>query len=185
MYHISEDKRAIQSAKLVGNGLLSCLKQKNFADITVTDVQKASTVGRATFYRLFDNTADVLSYLCDGIFEQAGKAYKERNTLSADETTLMFIRIWMENKTLLKAIVDSNRMDFIFRAHMNYLAPSKDEFFRESEMDDVQTTYLMTMLTACTSAVLTAWLGNGGKETAEQLQLRIKECFQTLGKIFE
>lgn len=185
MYHISDDKRAIKSAELVGQGMLQCLQTTNFADITVTDVQKASTVGRATFYRLFDNTADVLSYLCDGIFEQAGKAYKELNALSADETTLAFIRIWMENKTLLKAIVDSNRMDFIFLAHMKYLTPSKEDFFKESDMDEVQTTYLMTILTACTSAVLTAWLKNGGKETAEQLQVRIKECFRTLGKIFE
>lgn len=185
MYHISNDKRAIKSAELVGNGLLKCLEQKDFAEITVTDVQKASTVGRATFYRLFDNTADVLSYLCDGIFEQAGKTYKELTNLSADETTLAFICIWMEKKTLLKAIVDSNRMDFIFRAHMKYLTPSKEDFFRESEMDEVQTTYLMTILTACTSAVLTAWLADGGKETAEQLQIRIKECFKTLGKIFE
>lgn len=185
MYHISNDKRTIKSAELIGNGLLKCLEQKDFAEITVTDVQKASTVGRATFYRLFDNTADVLSYLCDGIFEQAEKAYKELNILSADETTLEFIRIWMKNKTLLKAIVDSNRMDFIFRAHMKYLTPSKEDFFRDSEMDEVQTTYLMTILTACTSAVLTAWLANGGKETAEQLQFRIKECFRTLGKVFE
>lgn len=185
MYHISNDKRVVKSAKLIGNGLLKCLEQKGFAEITVTDVQKASTVGRATFYRLFDNTADVLSYLCDGIFEQAGKAYKELNALSADKTTLEFIRIWMENKTLLKAIVDSNRMDFIFRAHMKYLVPSKEDFFSESEMDEVQTAYLMTMLTACTSAVLTAWLENGSRETAEQLQIRIKGCFKTLGKIFE
>ncbi len=185
MYHISNDKRAVKSAKLIGNGLLECLSKKAFADITVTDVQRASTIGRATFYRLFDNTADVLSYLCDGIFEHAQKTYKQMNNLSADETTLEFIRIWMENKTLLKAIVDSNRMDFIFRAHMKYLTPSKEDFFRESEMDEVQTAYLMTILTACTSAVLTAWLENGGKETAEQLQIRIKGCFKTLGKIFE
>ncbi len=185
MYHISNDKRAVKSASLIGNGMLKCLQTKNFADITVTDVQKASTIGRATFYRLFDNTADILSYLCDGIFEQAKKEYKELSTLTAEQTTLIFIRLWMENRILLKAIVDSNRMDFIFRAHMKYLAPAQQMFMGESEMDEVQTTYLMTMLTACTSAVLTAWLANGGKETATQLQFRIKKCFKTLGKIFE
>ncbi len=185
MYHISNDKRAKKSAGLVGNGILKCLEKKDFAEITVTDVQKASMVGRSTFYRLFDNTADVLSYLCDGIFEQAGKAYEELNSSDTDETTLVFIQFWMENKTLLKAIVDSNRMDFIFQAHMKYLTPSKEFFFRESKMDEVQTTYLMTILTACTSAVLTAWLKSGEEETAEQLQFRIRECFKTLGKIFD
>lgn len=185
MYHISNDKRAVRSAELIGRGMLRCLQTKEFADITVTDVQKAATVGRATFYRLFDNTADVLSYLCDEIFEQAGREYREPNNSDAEQTTLTFIRLWMKNRVLLKSVVESNRMDFIFRSHMKYLYPSKDEFFRGNEMDDVQAAYLMTMLTACTSAVLTAWLANGGTETAEQLQLRIKECFVTLGKIFE
>lgn len=185
MYHISKDKRAEKSAGLISKGMISCLQKKEFAQITVTDVQRASCVGRATFYRLFDNTADVLSYLCDGIFEQAGKEYKELSDFNAEETTLIFIRIWMKNKVLLKAIVDSNRMDFIYRAHMKYLTPAKEDFFRESSLDEVQTTYLMTMLTACTSAVLTAWLANGAKENEKELQMRIKHCFQTLGKIFE
>lgn len=185
MYHISNDKRATRSAELVGAGLLKCLERKAFAEITVTDVQRESTVGRATFYRLFDNTADVLSYLCDGVFEEAGRVCLGSDALRAEETTLAFIRIWMENRALLKAIVDSNRMDFIFRAHMKYLAPAREKFFEGSETDEMQTVYLMTMLTACTSAVLTAWMENGGRETAEQIQLRIKECFKTLGKIFE
>lgn len=184
MYHIANDKRAVKSAELVGNGMLKCLRTRNFEDITVTDVQKASTVGRATFYRLFDNTADVLSYLCDKVFEEASSAYRELSAPDAEQTTLTFIRIWMENKVLLKAIADSNRMDFIYRSHMKYLAPVKDEFFGKNEMDETQTVYLMTMLTSCVSAFLTAWLANGANENAEQMHVRIKECFRTIGKVF-
>lgn len=185
MYHISNDKRATKSADLVGAGMLKCLEQKAFTEITVTDVQKASAVGRATFYRLFDNTADVLSYLCDSIFEKVSKEYAEFNSLNADETMLTFIRVWMENKTLLKAIADSNRMDFIYQSHIKYLLPVRDRFLPQNTMDETQNTYLVTTLTACTSAFLTAWSRNGAKESAEQLQLRIKECFRTLGQIFE
>lgn len=185
MYHISKDKRAIRSAELVGLGMLRCLENKNFSEITVSDVQRASTVGRATFYRLFDNTADVLSYLCDEIFEKAGREYEKLDNLCAEQTTLAFIRIWMENKILLKAIVDSNRMDFIYQAHMKYLSPLKETFFYGNEMDETQTAYLMMTLTSCTAAFLTAWLANGATESAEQLQCRLRDCFQTLGKIFE
>lgn len=184
MYHISSDKRAVRSAERIGLGMLQCLENKNFSEITVTDVQRASTVGRATFYRLFDNTADVLSYLCDEIFEKAGREYEKLDDLDAGKTTLAFIRVWMENKALLKAIVDSNRMDFLFQAHMKYLSPLKETFFYGSEMDESQTAYLMMTLTSCTAAFLTAWLANGAVESAEQLQCRLKDCFQTLGKIF-
>ncbi len=185
MYHISNDARAVRSAKKIGNGILKCLENKKFTEITVTDVQKASLVGRATFYRLFDNTSDVLSYLCDGVFEQASTEYEKSADLSADRTTLTFIRIWEQNKVLLKAIVDCNRTDFILRSHMKYLLPSKQLFFGDLKTDEAQAEYLMAVLTACTSAILTAWLANGAKENALEVQQRLKGCFKTLGAIFD
>lgn len=185
MYHIQKDIRAQKSAKLIGEGMLKCLELKRFEEITVSDLQRASTVGRSTFYRLFDNTADVLAYLCDGIFEQAGREYAQLSQLTADETALRFIRIWMENKVLLKAIVGSGRTEFLQQAHMKYLAPN-DTFFPGTErLDSIQVDYLMTTLTSCITAFLTVWIKNGGTETAEQLQGHIKVCFHMLGQMFE
>lgn len=184
MYHISCDKRAIRSAEKIENGLLRCLNGKSLAEITVTDVQKESAVGRATFYRLFDNTADVLIYLCDNVFEQAGKEYKKSPTLNAEQTTLTFIKVWMKNKLLLKTIVACNRTDIIFDSHKKYLLPLKNMLFKESNIDEIQASYLMAMLTACTSATLAAWLTSGANESAEQIQARLKGCFAVLGQIF-
>ena len=69
MYHIKSDKRAQTSAQLIGDAMLELLKARAFDDISVSDIQRQSTVGRATFYRLFDNTVDVLSWLCNQIFD--------------------------------------------------------------------------------------------------------------------
>ena len=52
-------------------------------------------------------------------------------------------------------------------------------------MDRIQVEYLMTTLTSCIAAFLSVWVKSGGKETAEQLQTRIKICFHMLGLIFE
>ncbi len=184
MYHISNDLRAKKSAQNIGNGLLNCLQSKNFTEITVTDVQKASSVGRATFYRLFDNITDVLSYLCDNIFEKAGREFEAANNPNSKETSLKFIKEWMNNKILLKAIVDCNRLDFLYNAHSKYLGGNKDYFFPETSISDEQMTYLMMTMTACTSACLVAWSKNGAYETAEQLQNRLKNCFNALYGIF-
>ncbi len=184
MYHIPNDERAKKSARKIGGGLLGCLKQKNFTEITVTDVQKEANVGRATFYRLFDNTADVLSYLCDGVFEEVGCKYEKTNAFTPQERALEFIRAWMRNKTLLEAIVDCNRMDILYEAHSKYLGENKAFFFPNASLSEEATTYLMMTMTACTSACLAAWLKNGAYETAEQLQSRLKDCFLTLNEVF-
>lgn len=184
MYHISNDLRAEKSAKRIGKGLLTCLQSKNLVEITVTDVQKEASVGRATFYRLFDNITDVLSYLCDNIFEEVGSEFERTDNRNPNETSLKFIQKLMNNKTLLKAIVDCNRMDILYNAHSKYLGKNMDFFFPDLHVSEEQTTYLMMTMTACTSACLVAWLKNGGYENAERLQNRLKNCFETLNGIF-
>lgn len=183
MYHISNDERAKKSARKIGCGLLYCLKDKNFTEITVTEVQKASNVGRATFYRLFDNITDVLSYLCDNVFEKVGREYKGMNRANSKETSLIFIREWMENKTLLQAIADCNRMDLLYDSHVKYIGNNEKIFF-DLSVPREQMNYLFMTMTACTSACLGAWLKNGAYETAEQLQDRLGDCFKTLCGIF-
>lgn len=184
MYHISNDKRAKNSARKIGDGLLTCLTRKAFTEITVTEIQKTAKVGRATFYRLFDNSSDVLAYLCDSVFEEARAEYEKTLDWSANSTTLIFIRVWMKNKALLKAIADCNRFDFIFNSHMKYLYPAKNFIFNGA-ISEEHSKYLMAMLTACTSATLSVWLTEQGEQTAEQIQEHLKQCFKTLGKIFE
>lgn len=184
MYHISNDQRAKKSANKIGSGLLSCLKTKSFTEITVTDVQKSSAVGRATFYRLFDNITDVLSYLCDNVFEKIGRQYKEIGNSNSKQTSLKFIKEWMNNKTLLKAIIECNRMDLLYNSHAKYIGNNVEFFFPNLSIPHEQLNYLLITMTACVSACLSAWIKNGAYETAEQLQSRLSDCFKTLSNIF-
>ena len=77
MIHIQQDPRAIRSAGLIADGLTACLARMPFGEVTVTSVCRAAGVGRATFYRLFDNTADVLDYRCGQVFTAMPDAPEE------------------------------------------------------------------------------------------------------------
>lgn len=182
MYHISKDKRAYNSVDKICCAMMACLKSKKFTDITVTDLQKTSKTGRATFYRLFDNTSDVLSYLCDKIFIDAGKDFAKITSPTADKTTLCFIEKCMENKKLLTAIVESNRIDFLHNAHKKFFTLGQDYFFPNLNKEELS--YITTTLTACTCAFIISWIQNGSKETSIELQNKLKLCFGYLGKIF-
>lgn len=182
MYHIPKDKRAYNSVNKICLGLMKCLENKKFPDITITDIQKESKIGRATFYRLFDNTSDVLSYLCDKIFIESNQEFEKINNPTADQTTLCFIKKCMEHRILLTAIVESNRIDFLHNAHKKFFNIKHNYFFPNIKKDDLN--YITTTLTACTCAFIISWIQNGGKETPEELQLKLKLCFKSLGNIF-
>lgn len=184
MYHISKDLRAKKSAEKIGKGLLSCLKNKNFIEITITDIQKSSSISRATFYRLFDNIYDVLSYLCDNLFEKVNKQFKSIDNYNTKTTSLKFIQELMNNKSLLSALLNCNRMDILYYSHLKYISKNINYFFPNSSINKEQTNYLILTMTSLISSFLTAWLKNGSYETAEQIQTRLKNSLKILSNIF-
>lgn len=89
MYHIKEDIRAERSALMLYEGLMSILKDKKLNKITVSDISKASTVGRATFYRNFDEIIDILYWRCDTEFSRVLRGFTESKPNLNEEDVLL------------------------------------------------------------------------------------------------
>ncbi len=90
----------------------------------------------------------------------------------------------MNNKDLLKAIIDCNRIDLIYNSHIKYIGNNIEFFFSSKVFSKEQLNYLLTIMTSCLSACLTAWVKNGGYESSKQLYERLKDCFKTLSNIY-
>ncbi len=97
MYHISNDKRARQSSELIYQGLLACLKHKNFDEITVTDLQKASGVARTTFYRAFDNMSDILYWKCDLCFQEVLGSFTQEQFKDELSLVRQYFAYWTDH----------------------------------------------------------------------------------------
>ncbi len=179
MYHISNDKRAAQSADLIYKGLLKCLEKKSFDQITVTDVQKASGVARSTIYRCFDNLSDILYWRCDRSFKEALLSVKPEK--EPDESELMrgYFSYWIEHSDILKLLIDINRQDIIYACHMKNAEALREAYGALPGMDETSARYFMAIRTGVTISVLKAWLDGGRKETAEQLLGIIRAQFSS------
>lgn len=169
MYHIKADKRAQTSASLIGKALLQLLHEKEFGQITITDIQRASGVGRATFYRLFDNTADVLAYLCDDTMAHILAHQRAREGRSARESILFFIGEWMQSETLLQALFDANHMDVLYRSMQRLAAEGGQYFFPGEHVSPVQFDYIVSIAATAMAGGLFAWVRHGKTESAEDI----------------
>lgn len=169
MYHISNDKRAVQSADLIYRGLLQCLDHKSFDQITVTDVQRASGVARTTIYRCFDNLSDILYWRCDLAFQKALHAAPPTDAPS--ELALMrgYFAYWTEHCDILKLLMDIDRPDIIYTCHMKNAELLAQSFGPLPGMDEVNSRYFIAIRTGVTIGVLKAWLDGGRQETAAEL----------------
>lgn len=178
MYHIRNDKRAIQSSELIYNGLLECIRKKPFDQITISDLQKASGVARSTFYRAFDNISDVLFWKCDTCFNEVLCNFDPSESGGELELAQHFFSYWMGHSDILVLLIEINRQDIIYACHMKNAKKLEQSFGPLPGLDEINARYFISIRTGITIGVLKAWLDGGRKETTEQLLEIIEKQFR-------
>ena len=164
MYHIKEDKRCIRSAKLIGDALQNLLETKPFMEITVSDIQRESGVGRSTFYRLFDNVDDVVTYLMDELVKMIVRDFGDE---PMSEFTKACLNGVIEGDTKLLNIITDGRTDLLLRPFRNGLF----ELYRNADEQKLKEVYYSAAIFAgaCTTIIRT-WAENGRHESVDELE---------------
>ncbi len=182
MYHISDDKRARQSAELIWAGLVACMGKKDFAEITVTDLQKASGVARTTIYRAFDNISDVLYWKCDACFREALDDCTPDMFLNEVDFARHYFKYWMQHSEILEWLIKINRQDIIYACHMKNADVLHQKYGSPQGLGIKHGDYFMAIRTGFTISILTVWVKNGRKETPEEIAEIIKEQIMIIAK---
>lgn len=178
MYHIAEDKRAMASAELTEKALYELLGSRDLNEISVTDICAASGVSRATFYRLFDTTTDVLRRGVDRTMDELVAIQQERvaKGLQQDARENLHYMLTMEHYQAVEAAVRCHRTDLIHTALRLHIQPMLALFGSNMPaMNKRQQAYMANMLVGMLTSALTTWIEGGRKETEAQLfaQLRL------------
>lgn len=171
MYHIKNDKRCRKSAAKIGEALRVMLAEKPLSEITVTDVQKASRTGRATFYRLFDTVDDVLVYIAEEEFMGLMALYKD---MSWSQFTEHIINsILYESRSLLN-VASSGKTHLISRALRSKLT---EEAASNSVEFDNKTKYMIAMFVGGCLSLVSAWDESGREEPIGELVRLMQQAF--------
>lgn len=171
MYHIKDDKRAYKSSELIYQGLVECMKNTEFDKISITDIQRVSSVGRSTFYRNFDSIIDVLYWKCDLEYKEVMTSYVSLDFHDNNENEFMifFINYWMTHYETLDNLIRIGRYDIICQCHYNN-APILYEYFKNIYTHPVTNfDYHMAMRIGAFISILIMWIKNGRKENPEEL----------------
>lgn len=179
MYRITENKRIQRSADLIKDALITCLQEKDFDDITVSDIQRISGVSRATFYRIFDNTTDVLLYYCE-LLTASITAQTEHIIFENHKDFLLFIfRAMMDNHVFVEAVFRSGYEDILLNTLLDYTMKQHAEHVSPDtpvkEMD-----YIISGICGYLIGIMKIWLKHGKQESPEELYQIIENLSQLI-----
>lgn len=71
------DKRSLKTQENIKLTFLNILKDKEFSQITVSELCQKCGIHRKTFYAHYKNTADILTELFDGLINEISKLYTD------------------------------------------------------------------------------------------------------------
>ena len=174
VFHGKDDIRVERSADLLYQGLMNVLRKKPLQNVTISDVSKASTVSRATFYRSFDEVADILTWRCDREFHQMLISFvSSQPDLSKPNVLLLYVlRHWMqvEHIELLEQLMTNNRLDILFNGFMNNTdIPIKYLETQGIHIDTHEHIYFNSLRAGMFMGIINAWITNGKRETPEEV----------------
>ncbi|WP_428241387.1 TetR/AcrR family transcriptional regulator [Gynuella sp.] len=198
MYQETIDKRVIRTRLKLFDALQQLLERKPLHAISVIEVTKIAKIGRASFYRHFNNLEDILKWRLD--YEDKALSYEFmaiQNQPFAD-LPLFFLKSWMQRSSLLACLINANRMDileellckdqkaleFVFEGRItDPRIPYHPQASSHAILADSRAAgYITVMLSGFLSSILVKWVTEGKKETPEELSHIATTTISTLAK---
>ena len=161
---------ALKSKKWIMDSLLALMNEKEFNNITITEIIKRADLTRQTFYRHFTSKEDVLHAYISEIYNNC---FEKVNTL--EEKTLFNVLVtyftyWENNKDLLlladKCNLNYNIMDFYYKYMDNALDMITDKVVSKNENE---INYVKNFILGGFINVKMIWMKNNFKEGPQEL----------------
>lgn len=174
MYHIPDDIRAKKSARRICDALMACARQKTFDEITVADLHREYLISRTTFYRLFDNTVDVLEYSCD----QMGRSILLHVCGdSPKELAINAIAALQSQRELIELLSRSGHLDIIQKIGEKYIPLSK---LTEGLELGFGAEYFHRILSQLIPTAIDVWVSGGQTDSPKEVYRKLYQCIQML-----
>lgn len=183
MYHIKNDKRCRKSAELIGNAVMQLLETKALDEITVTDIQKKSGVGRSTFYRIFDTVADVLVMKSDEECAGMAKAYLDAANHNGQPENVqidlirLFFDYWHEHDKIIGVLFKANRLDIFDASMFAAYDGIADVAFPAIDRKSEDYHYFIAMKLSIATGFLAKWITEGKTKTTDEIMQILRRSF--------
>ncbi len=162
--------------KAIINALLDLMDQKEYRDITITDVTKLANVSRVTFYRHFETIEDILIKY----FEMTSARYQEQSKLQFEngvrnnEVAVLSLFLFFKSnlkatKSLIKAGLENELLKFLTNEFENKLPVKLEK-------------YLAYFVSGALYNVLIHWSLNDCKDSIESVSRPFIELQKFLGE---
>lgn len=144
------------------------MEQKDFNDITITEIAKKAGVSRMTYYRTYSSKEDILIQYFDEMTETLAKTIEKEPTLTPYDVYVQFFAFFQKHSSLIENLVKANLIEMILLHFIQFI----EYLFQtvlQLDITDMKTTYQIHYHTGELFALTHCWLQNGKRESPEKM----------------
>jgi len=163
---VKREKQILISKNLIKDALFEILMEKDFRDITISEITCRAKVGRMTFYRNFSRKEEIVVFFFQGLLSQILEDVHKLQAPTAQDILLVRFRV-IRGNPIINQLVGRDGIQELLEEFREMHIGSFREFLPP------QGKYALAYKMGGLLAVTEAWMQSGMRESPEEITGRI------------
>ncbi len=188
MIKASDDRRSLRTKKMIRIALSQLIEEKDFNDISITDITAKADINRGTFYLHYNDKYDLLQKIEDEVIQELVSNCKTMSKFSIEDVAsinkpipflVKLFEYLKENAVFMKAFLGCNGDPVFARKLKEIIRTSifsdNSVYLKENML--VPETYFIAYVLSAHLGVIQQWLESGMEKTPEEMALILSNMF--------
>jgi AcrR family transcriptional regulator len=182
MFNRSKNPRVWRSLDKTASALFELLRDKDYADVTISEVCAKAGLTRKTFYRDFDSLDDVVDF---AVYARMKEYISNPAPVSFRDYTLQFFNFCAQRKEVLALFEKQHIYSRFVNSLCSYLGESNylKNLALNAGLNAENRNYFWRSLVYGECAFIEVWIQRGFKETPEELADLNLQFFETFNGV--
>lgn len=161
---------ALQSKKMLTNGLIKLMETNDYSMITVTQICQEAKLSRRTFYRLYQTKEAILHEHMDFLAEEFMSMVTKAAPRHYTEVAKIYFEFWKQHEIFLNLLKKNKMLEIIYRT-AGEIAPVIFQTVKPDVQLDVEVlSFSLSYSLGGLNGMLIRWVEEGMKMSSEQVK---------------
>jgi len=149
--------------------LMILMEQKNFKEISITELTKKAGVSRMAFYRNYNQMEDIITSYLNELFEEYSKQILGLEKIDNYESLRLYFSYFRQHEKLIANLINSNLSNLILERCVEYFHWLSCEIVCKKSYSSTKERYTIEFIAGGLFKVLIEWAKSGMKENNEDM----------------
>lgn len=170
-------KQKEQSCRMLEEALFSLMREKNYDEITVSEIAKRADVARRTFYRMYTDKGDMIDSCFRKLLQEYQRRYEALDEYDIPRIAQEYFSFWYEHREFLLLLLHAGMEDQLYcrlRRAASEVIKVRIGNSRLQEMPEMK--YFADYSAGGFVNLLCAWIENGMEEPPEVYARKVSDA---------